>query len=84
MRPNPPQPPGCPPGVPSRRAATPAAPERADHPSYTTEEIARVVAARERWTEEELAEALARLPRRKASFQTDSGIPVPDVLDPGH
>ena len=66
------------------RAPTPAAPEHAEHPSYTPEEIARVIAARERWTEEELGEVLARLPRRKESFQTDSGIAIPDVLDPGH
>ncbi|GEJ57399.1 acyl-CoA mutase large subunit family protein [Anaeromyxobacter diazotrophicus] len=66
------------------RAETPAAPTRAEHPSYTPEEIARVVAARERWTAEELGEVLAKLPRRRAAFQTDSGIPIPDVLDPGH
>jgi methylmalonyl-CoA mutase, N-terminal domain len=61
---------------------TPAAPERAEHASYARAEIARVLGERESWTREELAEALARLPLRKQAFQTDSGIPIPDVLDP--
>jgi methylmalonyl-CoA mutase N-terminal domain/subunit len=65
------------------RNETPRAPERADHPVYAREEIGRVLAEREAWTREELAEALAKLPRRK-EFQTDSGIPVPDVIDAGH
>jgi methylmalonyl-CoA mutase N-terminal domain/subunit len=61
---------------------TPAAPQRADHPVYARDEIARVLAERETWTREDLSDALARLPRRKPSFQTDSGIPIPDVVDP--
>jgi methylmalonyl-CoA mutase, N-terminal domain len=65
------------------RAETPRAPEHADHPIYGREEIARVLAEREAWTREELAEALAKLPRRK-QYETDSGIPVPDVVDPAH
>jgi methylmalonyl-CoA mutase, N-terminal domain len=64
------------------RGETPSAPDRADHPTYSRDELARIVAARESWTEEELAEALSRLPARKVSFATDSGIPVPAVLDP--
>ncbi len=60
---------------------TPRAPERAEHPIYARDEIARVLAEREAWTREELAEALAKLPRRKEPFQTDSGIPIPDVVD---
>jgi len=63
-------------------AETPAAPQQADHPVYAREEIARVLAERESWTREELEDALARLPRRKGAFQTDSGIPIPDVVDP--
>jgi methylmalonyl-CoA mutase N-terminal domain/subunit len=63
-------------------AETPSAPQRADHPVYAREEIARVLAERESWTREELADALARMTRRKGSFQTDSGIPIPDVVDP--
>jgi methylmalonyl-CoA mutase N-terminal domain/subunit len=63
------------------RGETPAAPERGDHPIYARDEIARVLAERDAWTREELAEALAKLPRRK-EFQTDSGIPIPDVVDP--
>jgi methylmalonyl-CoA mutase N-terminal domain/subunit len=49
--------------------------------SFSTEELAAVLRERERWTAEELAQALARMPRRKAAFQTDSGIPIPDVVD---
>jgi methylmalonyl-CoA mutase N-terminal domain/subunit len=67
-------------GVP--RGETPPAPDRADHPIYAREEIARVLAEREAWTREELEDALSKLPRRKEPFQTDSGIPIPDVVDP--
>jgi len=70
--------------APSNRKPTPAAPERAERPLYAREDLARVLAERESWTKEELAEVLARLPRRKAAFQTDSGIPIPDILDPAH
>jgi methylmalonyl-CoA mutase N-terminal domain/subunit len=49
--------------------------------SFTTEELAAVLKERASWTAEELAQALARLPRRKTEFQTDSGIPIPDVVD---
>ncbi|HET9596186.1 MAG TPA: methylmalonyl-CoA mutase family protein [Anaeromyxobacteraceae bacterium] len=66
------------------RGETPAAPARAEHPTYSREDIARVLAARERWSQEELAEVLAKLPRRKEAFSTDSGIPIPDVVDAGH
>src|SRR5512147_2333720 len=69
-------------GAPAPRGETPKAPDRADRPIYARDEIARVLAEREAWTREELADALARLPRRKAEFQTDSGIPIPDVVDP--
>jgi methylmalonyl-CoA mutase N-terminal domain/subunit len=51
---------------------------------FARDEIARVLSGREAWTREELAEALARLPRRRPTFQTDSGIPIPDVIDPAH
>lgn len=70
--------------TPADRRETPHAPRGAEHPIYSRDEIARVLAEREAWTREELAEALARLPRRKESFQTDSGIPIPDVLDPAN
>jgi methylmalonyl-CoA mutase, N-terminal domain len=66
------------------RGETPAAPDRAEHPSYASDEIARVLAERERWTKEELGEVLAKLPRRQESFTTDSGIPIPDVVDLAH
>jgi methylmalonyl-CoA mutase, N-terminal domain len=65
-----------------QRGVTPAAPERPDDPVYSRQALEKVLAARESWTREELAEALSRLPRRKPAFQTDSGIPIPDVLDP--
>src|SRR5512138_814729 len=67
--------------APARRGETPKAPDRADHPIYARDEIARVLAEREAWTREELGEALARLPRRTERFETDSGIPIPDVVD---
>src|SRR5919206_3122264 len=80
MRPKPSHPPEPPPA--GDHKPTPAAPDHAEHASYARAEIARVVGERESWTREELADALARLPLRKASFTTDSGIPIPDVLDP--
>src|SRR5512137_451312 len=49
--------------------------------SFSTEELAEVLKERERWTAEELAAVLARMPRRKAEFRTDSGIPIPDLVD---
>ncbi len=64
------------------RHQTPSAPEQAEHPSYAAAEIARLLAERDAWTREDLADALSRLPRRKEAFTTDSGIPIPDVLDP--
>jgi methylmalonyl-CoA mutase N-terminal domain/subunit len=70
--------------APTGRRPTPPAPDRAERPLYGRDEIERIIAARESWTREELAEALARLPRRNAAFHTDSGIPVPDVIDPAH
>jgi methylmalonyl-CoA mutase N-terminal domain/subunit len=63
------------------RGETPQAPDRTDHPIYARDEIARVLAEREAWTRDELADALSKLPRRKEPFQTDSGIPIPDVVD---
>ncbi|ABS26191.1 methylmalonyl-CoA mutase [Anaeromyxobacter sp. Fw109-5] len=66
----------------SNRKETPAAPERAEHPTFAREELERILAERESWTQGELAEVLGKLARRKARFETDSGIPIPDVLDP--
>jgi methylmalonyl-CoA mutase N-terminal domain/subunit len=68
--------------APAHHRPTPPAPERADRPTYAREELERILAARESWTREELADALARLPLRRESFATDSGIPIPDALDP--
>ena len=68
----------------SGRKPTPGAPQRTEHPTFAPAELERVLLEREAWTREELAEVLARMPRRKAEFQTDSGIPIPDVLDPAH
>ncbi|HTP52115.1 MAG TPA: methylmalonyl-CoA mutase family protein [Anaeromyxobacteraceae bacterium] len=71
------------PEVPEKpRAKTPSAPDKPVHPVYSREELADILAERESWTAKELAETLARAPRRKERFETDSGIPVPDVLDP--
>ncbi|MBK9517339.1 MAG: methylmalonyl-CoA mutase family protein [Anaeromyxobacter sp.] len=49
--------------------------------TWSREELSKVLADRERWTAEELAQALQRLPRRRRDFTTDSGIPIPDVVD---
>jgi methylmalonyl-CoA mutase, N-terminal domain len=65
-----------------KRKPTPGAPERAAQPLYSREELSRILAEREAWTAGELAEVLARAPRRRKAFETDSGIPIPDVLDP--
>jgi methylmalonyl-CoA mutase N-terminal domain/subunit len=70
------------PNVPAHHRPTPAAPERAERSTYAREELERIVAAQATWTKDELAEALSRLPRRRERFETDSGIPIPDVLDP--
>jgi methylmalonyl-CoA mutase N-terminal domain/subunit len=48
---------------------------------WSREELAKVLSDRESWTSEELAQALKRLPRRKQAFATDSGIPLPDLID---
>jgi methylmalonyl-CoA mutase N-terminal domain/subunit len=63
------------------RKAMPSA-QGGQRTAFDAEELERVLAEREAWTREELAAVLARLPRRKSEFTTDSGIPVPDVLDP--
>src|SRR6266702_4705724 len=67
---------------PAQRGITPAAPEEAAEPVYERAELSRILAEREAWTKVELAEALGRLPRRRERLETDSGIPIPDVLDP--
>jgi len=64
------------------RKPTPLAPEKAAAPLYSREELSRILAEREAWTAQELAEVLARTPRRRRAFETDSGIPIPDVVDP--
>ncbi|MFL5417862.1 MAG: methylmalonyl-CoA mutase [Myxococcales bacterium] len=79
MRPKPAPPPA--PLSPDHRP-TPAAPATAEHATFAREEVEHILAERERWTREELAEAVARLAARRPAFQTDSGIPIPDVLDP--
>ncbi len=73
--------PPAPVAAPARRP-TPGAPAQAEQPLYSREELTRILAEREAWTARELAETLARAPRRKKAFETDSGIPIPDVLDP--
>jgi methylmalonyl-CoA mutase N-terminal domain/subunit len=64
------------------RKPTPPAPERAEQALYSRDDLLRIMGERESWTAGELAEVLARSPRRKKAFETDSGIPVPDVADP--
>ena len=71
------------PSVPEKpRKPTPGAASTAGHPVYSRDELQRILAERESWTAGELAETIARSPRRKKSFQTDSGVPIPDILDP--
>jgi methylmalonyl-CoA mutase N-terminal domain/subunit len=47
-----------------------------------TEALARLRAEQDKWREQDLAKALAKSPLRQARFQTDSGIPIPDLLTP--
>jgi methylmalonyl-CoA mutase N-terminal domain/subunit len=63
------------------RKAMPSA-QGGQRTAFDAEELERVLAEREAWTREELSAVLARLPRRRPEFATDSGIPIPDVLDP--
>ncbi len=49
--------------------------------AWSRDELAALLGEREAWTRGELAQALERLPRRRERFETDSGIPVPDLLD---
>jgi methylmalonyl-CoA mutase N-terminal domain/subunit len=71
-------------GAASKRAATPGAPTAAERPLHARDEVERIARAREAWEREELAEVLSRTARRRERFATDSGIPIPDVLDPSH
>ena len=64
------------------RGETPGAPKHADHAVYARDEIERVLAERESWSKDELADALSRLRHRKVRYETDSGIAIPDILDP--
>ncbi|WP_242344003.1 acyl-CoA mutase large subunit family protein [Anaeromyxobacter terrae] len=68
--------------APTHRKDTPSAPTRAEHPTFAREELQRILAERESWTQGELSEVLGKLAHRRARFETDSGIPIPDVLDP--
>jgi methylmalonyl-CoA mutase N-terminal domain/subunit len=47
-----------------------------------TDALARLRAEQDRWREQDLARAVAKSPLRQARFQTDSGIPIPDLLTP--
>src|SRR5512147_631681 len=64
------------------RKPTPPAPERAQDPVYRRDELQEILEERESWTAGELAETLSRAPRRRREFHTDSGIPIPEVVDP--
>jgi methylmalonyl-CoA mutase N-terminal domain/subunit len=68
--------------LPTTRKETPPAPEHADRPLFARAELDRLLAERESWSRGELADALAKLARRKQRYETDSGIPIPDVVDP--
>jgi methylmalonyl-CoA mutase N-terminal domain/subunit len=42
----------------------------------------RLESEEQRWREEDLAKAAVKQPLRRKQFQTDSGIPIPDLLTP--
>ncbi len=42
----------------------------------------RLREAQELWRSTDLAKAVQKSPLRRAGFQTDSGIPIPDLLTP--
>src|SRR5207302_9743249 len=44
--------------------------------------LERLRAAKERWRKEDVQRAAAKNPLRREEFQTDSGVPIPDVLTP--
>src|SRR5438270_2030365 len=44
--------------------------------------LERLRAAKERWRKEDVQRATAKNPLRREEFQTDSGVPIPDVLTP--
>jgi methylmalonyl-CoA mutase N-terminal domain/subunit len=69
---------------PPRRAAAPAARGTSEHPLPAPAGVERIARERDAWEREDLAEVLARAPRRREVFTTDSGVPIPDVLDPSH
>ena len=47
---------------------------------YAAAALKQVSQEVDRWTQGELEQSVQKLPRRKASFATDSGIPIPDIL----
>src|SRR5215470_15408137 len=44
--------------------------------------LARLEAGKEEWRKQNLARSIVKSPLRRAKFQTDSGIPIPDLLTP--
>ena len=47
-----------------------------------SEAIARLQAAQDQWRSVDLAKSEAKMPPRQATFTTDGGIPIPDLLTP--
>src|SRR5665213_2783141 len=50
--------------------------------SRDAEARARLKAAQEQWKTVDLAGTSAKMPPRRAEFQTDCGIPIPEILSP--
>jgi methylmalonyl-CoA mutase N-terminal domain/subunit len=44
--------------------------------------LAQIASEQQRWLADDVKSGLARLPLRRTTFQTDSGVPIPDLLTP--
>ena len=51
-------------------------------PTYDKATLRKIAAAKKKWEQNELARSLAKMPLRRPAYETDSGIPIPDVLTP--
>jgi methylmalonyl-CoA mutase, N-terminal domain len=71
---------------PKRATVRHAAPPRKARPAIATGATAstpsELVARRAKWEREALTPTLAKMKARRQGFQTDSGIPIPDLLTP--
>lgn len=56
--------------------------ERSTPGHFDSKALEDIRKEQENWSEGELAKAHSRMPPRKERFETDSGIPIPDLLTP--